>query len=252
MREERPARASEPRPTPGPLYAGPAPRPPASRRRRTRLRAALHALAAPPILGFLRLLALSWRVRVVRGEEHLEAALAAGRPLVLCAWHAELLPCTLFLGERFRARGAALAFLVSPSVDGDLVTRVLERAGARVVRGSATRSGVKSLRDLYRSMQREGCSPIVLPDGPQGPARAAKQGALLLAQLAGAPLLPLAARARPAPRLPTWDRLLLPPPFARVELAIGPPRAIDPEADLERAARELTLELDALSSTSTR
>lgn len=213
------------------------------------MRSALYALAAPPILCFLRLLALSWRVRVARGEEHLEAALAAGRPLVLCAWHAELLPCVLFLWERFRARGAELAFLVSPSVDGDLVARVLERAGARVVRGSATRSGVKSLRDLYRSMQREGSSPVVLPDGPQGPARECKQGALLLAQLAGAPLLPLAARARPALRLPTWDRLIVPAPFARVEFALGPARAIEPAADLDRAARDLTRELDALGST---
>ncbi|MCB9915083.1 MAG: lysophospholipid acyltransferase family protein [Planctomycetes bacterium] len=243
-------------PPPGPLLAGPAPLPPASQRKRTPLRRAGYAVAAPLIHGVVRALWATARVRVVVGAEHLDAALAAHPACVPTLWHEELVAGCAFLVDAFRRRGRPLAFLVSPSVDGDLVEKVVLRAGGVVVRGSATRNGVKSLRDLYRLMRKQGASPFFTPDGPTGPAREAKAGALMLAQLAGMPLLPLSVRPRRAWRLRTWDRLLVPLPFTRVTVAFGPPR--DVPADLAGdalelgATAELTSELEGLRALATR
>lgn len=209
---------------PGPLLAGPAPRPPASGRKRTRLRRTLYAIAAPLILGLVRALWATIRIGRIEGEEHLEAVLASDQPVVVCFWHAELVPNLNWLTTRFRRRGRTLAIMVSPSVDGDLVQRILELRGALVARGSATRSGVKVLRDLYRSMSKHGASPVILPDGPQGPALQMKDGALLLSDLAGAPILCIASAVSRAWTLRTWDRMWIPKPFSKIAFAVGTPR----------------------------
>ena len=121
--------------------------------------------------------------------------LAEDRPVVAVFWHAEAILCAreLLLATPIAAR-ARWTFLISPSVDGDAVTRLVERYGGRVVRGSATRTGRTALLRLTRELE-AGSSVVVVPDGPSGPARVAKPGAAALAARAGSPLLPLAARA---------------------------------------------------------
>lgn len=82
----------------------------------------------------------------------------------------------------------------------------------------AARQLARRLGDLGRS----GFSLVVTPDGPWGPYRVAKPGALLVARQSGLPILPLAVRARPAIRLRgRWDRQLLPLPFSRLILVAG-------------------------------
>ena len=162
------------------MLAGPDPAPPASQRKRTRLRRIVYALAAPLLFALARGLWATCRVRVVEGEELLEATLHDHPTCVPTFWHEQLIGGAIFLVDTLRLRKRELAFLISPSIDGDLVTAIVERAGGRVVRGSATRSGVKSLRDLYRLMRKHSASPLFTPDGPVGPPRKSKLGAILL------------------------------------------------------------------------
>ena len=240
-------RAPHDPPPPGPMLAGPDPAPPASQRKRTKLRRGVYALAAPLLFALARGLWATCRVRVVEGEELLETTLRGHPTCVPTFWHEQLIGGAIFLVDTLRVRKRELAFLVSPSVDGDLVTSIVERAGGRVVRGSATRSGVKSLRDLYRLMRKHSASPLFTPDGPVGPPRKCKLGAILLAQLSGTPVLPIALVPRQAWRLSTWDRLQVPLPFTRVEVAFGAPVSVPAEATTEeleplRVALEAELE----------
>ena len=69
----------------------------------------------------------------------------------------------------------------------------------------------------------------------------------LLAQLSGTPVLPLAVISRRAWRLRTWDRLQLPLPFTRIEVAYGPPLRVEADAtgealEAHRAALDAELE----------
>lgn len=238
---------------PGVLLGGPNPKKLRSRRRMTALRRAVHAVAAPVIIVVIRLLWASYRFRVV-GDDRARQLVADGTPLILTFWHAGIFTVIWYL-QRLSRAGALVTYLVSPSVDGELAVRMLSRIGARSVRGSATRSGVKAMRELYRSIARENGSPVVLPDGPQGPRHHCKPGSLLLAGLSGAPIQPIGCAARWAWQLPTWDRLLLPLPFSRVVITFGEPyripRGLD-EDELEARRVELEqalLELDHAAAT---
>jgi hypothetical protein len=68
------------------------------------------------------------------------------------------------------------------------------------------------------------------PDGPRGPRRQFKGGVLLAAQRGHAVVVPLHAGADRAWRLNSWDRFLLPKPFARVRIAYGPTFEVGPGA----------------------
>jgi len=110
------------------------------------------------------------------------------------------------------------------------------------------------LRALVAAI-RGGSDVAIVPDGPRGPREQLQPGVVALAALTGAPVVPLAVGARPARRLRSWDRFLVPLPFARCVLAFGPTVRVDPMEDreragkaLERALADVTARADALAS----
>jgi lysophospholipid acyltransferase (LPLAT)-like uncharacterized protein len=216
-----------------------------SGRRMTRARRLLYAVAVPLAIGLIR---TWWRLcRVVRieGLEHLEAALARAPSLVPCYWHQHQLYCGKFLIEQ---HGLTPGWLISPSVDGELGAMMVRRFGAAVIRGSSTHTGARALRDYYQALVRENISPVITPDGPRGPRFKFKPGALLLAQMSGRPILPMSYAASHA-WLIKWDRFVIPMPFARITIAIGPPRyvpRVTDAASLERLQGEMEEELKRL------
>jgi lysophospholipid acyltransferase (LPLAT)-like uncharacterized protein len=58
-------------------------------------------------------------------------------------------------------------------------------------------------------------------DGPRGPLYQAKPGAALLAAKTGAPLLPFSISLDRYWRLPSWDGIQIPKPFAHAVVVIG-------------------------------
>jgi hypothetical protein len=198
------------------------------------------SLAARVGLGLLRLLAASWRFRF-RGMEHLRAARGAGRPYIFVLWHSRILPL-LYLH-----RHENIVLLVSRHRDGGYLVDLAERWGYRSVRGSSKRGGEAGLLGIVRLLQ-SGAVAAVTPDGPRGPAERAKPGAIAAAQHAGALLLPIGAQTRSAWWLRSWDRFCIPRPFARVEVAYGPPLAVPPGKDSVRhAVPELERALQAVT-----
>jgi len=161
-------------------------------------------LAVAGLAGALlvRLLGATWRVRVV-GED----PIAEGKPLVAAyCW---------------RNRGIVVP--ISQSRDGDLACSVLSHLGfGASPRGSSSRGATGLLRSLIR-LTRAGETVGFLPDGPRGPARIAKPGVIGLARATGAPLVPVGISAHPSTQFGSWDRALLPLPFARVACSYGEP-----------------------------
>ncbi|MDQ2640212.1 MAG: lysophospholipid acyltransferase family protein [Pseudomonadota bacterium] len=192
-----------------------------STRRLTPLRRLAYAVLAPLLLGVIRLWWASCRVVRVVGGEHLEQSLVAHGSLLPCYWHQHELFCGRYLLQQ-RGLGLVPGFLISPSVDGEVPAWIAARLGARVIRGSSTRTGARALRDYYRLLVEEGVSPVITPDGPTGPRFRFKPGALLLAQLSGRPLLPMAFAASRAWTF-GWDRFVLPWPFSRIAISVGAP-----------------------------
>lgn len=163
-----------------------------------------------------RLLAKTWRLRT-----HGDLPRAPG---VVAFWHGDMLPAWL----RF-AHGQATA-LVSRSRDGGLLTELLESWGFAVVRGSSSKGGSEALEEMTAAARRG--LVLVTPDGPRGPARRMKPGAVVAAQRAGVPLTLCRVRAGWAIHGTHWDRFLIPLPFAVIDLDY---RRLDVPADADRA-----------------
>src|SRR5665213_1262118 len=195
-----------------------------SGRRMTRARRMLYAVAVPLGLAIIRWWWLTCRIRHIEGDEHLVAALAKAPSLIPCYWHQHQLFCARYLLER-RSRGLVPGWLISPSVDGELGAMMVNRIGARAIRGSSSHTGARALRDYYLALAKENISPVVTPDGPKGPRFKFKPGAILLAQMSGRPMLPMAYAASHA-WLIQCDMFVIPVPFARISIAVGAPRYV--------------------------
>lgn len=218
-----------------------------SGRRMTVWRRMLYAVAAPLGVGIIRFWWLTCRVVRVEGGEHLDAALARNPSLIPCYWHQHQLFGARYLVEQ-RSRGLQVGWLISPSVDGELGAMMVRRFGGHVIRGSSTATGARALKDYYEALVKHGVSPVITPDGPRGPRFQFKPGAILLAQMSGRPILPIAYAASRA-WLIKWDKFVIPVPFSRIAIAVGPPRYVPRVTDsgaIETLQNELTAELKRL------
>jgi lysophospholipid acyltransferase (LPLAT)-like uncharacterized protein len=94
-----------------------------------------------------------------------------------------------------------------------------------------------------------GWSPVVTPEGPFGPYRLVKPGALIVARASGLPIQPWAVEARPLVRLPgRWDRHVIPLPFGRLRVVAGERMTIAERERLSPRVAELQAELDRITT----
>lgn len=155
----------------------------------------------------------------------MDSVIAHGKPVIPCYWHQMHIFCSRFMLEQI-PRGLKVGFLISPSVSGEVPAAMARAWGATVVRGSPTRTGGQALRDMYLTVNKEKVSPVITVDGPKGPAEAVKIGAVLLARLTRAPMIPMAYAASTAKLWNSWDRFMVPRPFARIVIVVGEPLSV--------------------------
>ena len=239
---------SETEPSPGDQHNSAYQQVTRSQRRLTRGRRLLYRLVLPLAMTLVRLFWWSYRRIVVIGDEHFDGALQRCGAVIPVFWHQHLMGCVQYLLPK-RARGLKIGFLISPSVDGEVPAIVARRLGGHVIRGSASYTGARALRDFYQALSKDHISPLISPDGPHGPSFVFKAGALLLAQLSGKPIVPIAYAADRAVLFRSWDRFVLPVPFSRIAVAVGEPmtvpRVIKPE-ELEALQRQMAQQLHEL------
>jgi len=162
-----------------------------------------------------------------------------GRPVtedyVGALWHNRLLVFPLILRRFFPQRhGAAL---ISASRDGDLLADAVQRFGYDVVRGSSSRLGASAILQLTQVLA-SGRDVVITPDGPRGPAYELGPGIIFLAQKSGAPVLPINLEYSRCWRLGSWDRFIVPWPFAKVRVLINRPHRVGPTATPEEFEAE--------------
>ncbi|HET9425007.1 MAG TPA: lysophospholipid acyltransferase family protein [Gemmatimonadaceae bacterium] len=178
--------------------------------------------------SFIQAIARTWRIRVVNEESYLGEK-RAGRAVVLVLWHGEMLPLL------YHHRNRGIAVLVSEHGDGEIIARILADFGFRLVRGSSSRGAARALIAVDRELK-AGVDVGITPDGPRGPFHSIAPGALLSAHRAGVRLMPLAATASAFWQLGSWDRFMIPKPFAKVTVAYGDATPV--EAATSREAGE--------------
>jgi hypothetical protein len=173
----------------------------------------------------------------LNNESSLDRLRREQKKIVFALWHGDLLPLL------YHHRDEGVSVLISEHRDGELIARVAESLGFRTVRGSTSRGATRALVGLSRELM-AGHDVAITPDGPRGPARSFAPGALIAAQRARAPVIAVGVSAKSAWRLGTWDRFVIPRPFAKVRIAYSDPVML--EAPTARAAAAETTRFQAL------
>ncbi len=129
-------------------------------------------------------------------------------------WHSKmLLGWWIFKDKNYSA-------LVSQSKDGEILANVLNKWGYNVMRGSSSKGGKEALEELITA---SGKSSVALtPDGPRGPAKELKNGALIISNKCGIPVIPVRINYGNRKILSrSWDKFEIPYPFSNCEVSFG-------------------------------
>ncbi len=203
-------------------------------------RSPVHSAIGRLAAWLIRALGATWRVR----SEGTNPMLGNRAAQLGAMWHRDVIIATWWF------RDLGIATPVSRSADGELITPFVVSLGYREPpRGSSSRGGAAVLRSLVRHIN-AGATAGILIDGPRGPARQSKLGIIALARLTGVPITPIAFSASPALRFHSWDRTVLPLPFARVVARFGEPICVPRDAspdDEEALRREVEARFNSLT-----
>jgi lysophospholipid acyltransferase (LPLAT)-like uncharacterized protein len=132
-----------------------------------------------------------------------------GNGLLYASWHRGL----FFVIYWYRNQN--VVSIASASEDGELAAQAAKRFGWIPVRGSSSRRG----RQAYRQMEalvRQGRKGGLVVDAPRGPRFVSKPGIIYLAKRTGLPIIPVIWSADRYWKLQSWDRTIIPKPFARI------------------------------------
>ena len=198
----------------------------------------LAPLAIKPGSALLRLLTASLR-NTLQDEAGLFDP-SRTSPLILAIWHNRIL-CAPALFEFYGKRRRKLTVLTSPSRDGSLLAGMANAFGLDAVRGSSSKNGPQSLRQL-KALLDNGHDIVISPDGPRGPLYSIAPGILFLSKSLKVPIAPTSVSFSKYRELKTWDKFRVPHPFTTCLLRIHEPRFFGEENSA------LTVDSDSLST----
>ncbi|MEM8956781.1 MAG: DUF374 domain-containing protein [Pseudomonadota bacterium] len=185
---------------------------------------------------------VSFCYRTIRWErlglEIYEADVARGVPRLLCFWHEQLVMMPYMRDWSDHGAGA----IVSRHADAQIMAAHMRGMGIEIIEVGTSDVNIGPVRDSVRHL-RAGKTLAITVDGPMGPAREPKPGALVIASLARLPVSPCACTVTRFIRLRTWDRLIVPLPWGRGVISVGEgftPKPKMTEAEMTEAQARLT------------
>ena len=192
-----------------------------------------HFITSNPGLSFLYrfIRAYSWTFRLaVENEKPWMEHLQSGGTVLLCVWHQQFFSAIRHF-QNYRKFDPSL--MISQSKDGEIIAGVAERSGWRAVRGSSSHGGAAALKEMIQQLRASRLASHIV-DGPRGPAGVVKAGAVRIAHVANAVVVPFYTTADKAWYFNSRDRFFLPKPFSKVSLRFGDMIEFERVKDSER------------------
>jgi lysophospholipid acyltransferase (LPLAT)-like uncharacterized protein len=163
------------------------------------------------------------------------------RPCLWGLWHETILMSVWY------HRDQDVHAMISPSRDGELIATIGKFFGYTSVRGSSSRGGREATVEMV-SVLKAGKGCAITPDGPRGPRRQAKMGAVQIARQAGCPIVAFGFAAEHCWRLRSWDRFIIPKPFSRAVFVYGEPIPVPGEgAEDTKCLEQVQKEMDRVT-----
>lgn len=117
------------------------------------------------VISIIDIISKSWRFRI-QGDIPTSKG-------VLAFWHGKMLPVWKLLG---RQKPFAI---VSPSRDGEILSKLLQIWGYKLIRGSSDKDAKNTLKKIVQAAEND--LVLITPDGPKGPRNLFKAGAVVAA-----------------------------------------------------------------------
>ncbi len=185
-----------------------------------------------PYLGWLAINIISITVRICTENEHiLDTLKKDGQKFVYIFWHGRQFLLVRYFSNR------NIAIMSSTSRDGLLQATILKKFGYEIVYGSSTKSPVRALIGAIQKMKL-GYTLAFAVDGPTGPIYKPKPGAIYVAKKMNACIIPVTFSVKPAIIMKSWDKYMLPKPFAKAILLYGKPFYPSNKTDDETIQKE--------------
>ncbi|HEX5579708.1 MAG TPA: hypothetical protein VFY43_08595 [Candidatus Limnocylindria bacterium] len=167
--------------------------------------------------------------------------------VILAIWHESNLVAAVAMW-RLRKDRRAVSFSTR-GFRGIVMNTMVRSLGAQVVtlpdEDESTRAEATALARDLAALGRAGRTLVVSPDGPFGPHRVAKPGAVIVARESGLAIQPWAIASRPTLHLTgRWDRMLVPLPFGRLRVFEGTTLVIGERDRIKPRLAELQARLD--------
>ncbi|NVM01289.1 MAG: tetraacyldisaccharide 4'-kinase [Candidatus Helarchaeota archaeon] len=169
------------------------------------------------------------------GTNYLNTIIERREGCIPVFWHGEMMIPMMYHTDK------GFYVLVSRHRDGEIIARILKGLGYNLIRGSSTKGGKKVFLEMV-SLLRVNNVVAVTPDGPRGPYRKFKIGAVSLAQKSGCPIIPIFICAKNRKVLKSWDKFIIVKPFSKCVISYGEPIYIEENLekdDLEKFSKEL-------------
>ncbi|MCA8915525.1 MAG: lysophospholipid acyltransferase family protein [Planctomycetes bacterium] len=188
----------------------------------------------------------------IHGDRQLRRDLLHERTnYIFVCWHNRVPGFFAYLDSMSRRRqDIRMHSIISASKDGEFLARPIRENGGYTIRGSSSRDAAKALREGIAAAS-VGSSINTVGDGPRGPRYKLKPGPIMLAKATGLPIIPVSWSCNRTAQLHrSWDQMIIPLPFSRIEVRFGEPFKVAAEAgprDVARARRELEKRLEALT-----
>jgi lysophospholipid acyltransferase (LPLAT)-like uncharacterized protein len=178
--------------------------------------------------------ALALYVRLVAATSRISGPVTQDQ-VVLAHWHEYNLVASVVAWKARRHRHHVS--FSTQTFRGQVMTTMLAAldAGSVPLPSPDQKGGSARLALEMARLGQTGSTLVASPDGPMGPYRRARPGALIVAREAGLPLHAWAMATRPSVRLRgRWDRQLVPLPFGHIrveaadEISVGPREPLRP------------------------
>lgn len=160
----------------------------------------------------------------VKNSGILEQLSKENKNFVLAFWHGTMLV------PWYLHRNKGIAALTSKSKDGDLLARLLKSWNYHVIRGSSSSGGDIAL-GIMIDYAKNNNSIAITPDGPKGPVKKLKAGAVVTAKKSGLPLVLIGVGYKRKRILKNWDSFQIPTFFSKVYAVYSQPFYIDKNLD---------------------
>ena len=163
----------------------------------------------------------------VRGRRNYVENIHAGRPVIIAVWHGHLLSVFHDLkDEKVNA-------VAGTHKDADLISKVAEKWGWSMIRGSSKEKGSIAYKGMIKSLKIPGSILFITPDGPTGPRRIPKPGIIRAAQATDAVIIPTSVFSTKSWKFTNWDTFYLEKPFGKIFIEYGSPIEFDKKMQLD-------------------